>query len=224
MGIASFVVGLSCLMLSPFFNVFLVLPSILGLVLGIIDTIVKTKNKQSKGLSIAGIVLSSIALVVCAILTIGIYALSNYSTTSTNTSVELISSDIYSSVGNSATSDNIKVDFKNVDLNFKKYNDYAFIPSGYTILKADFEFENVGNTYSLVSYNDFKCYADDFSCDEFYYVDNYFFSESLAPGEKYTASVYFEVPKSATSIDLEYDSNPSKEGKIIFNVKNNTEK
>ena len=65
MGIASFVIGLICLILSPFFSVFLILPSILGLVLGIIDVVRKSKKKESRGLSIAGVVLSTIALVVC---------------------------------------------------------------------------------------------------------------------------------------------------------------
>ena len=39
MGIASFVIGLICLILSPFLSVFLILPAILGLVLGIIDVV-----------------------------------------------------------------------------------------------------------------------------------------------------------------------------------------
>ena len=65
MGIASFVIGLICLILSPFLSVFLILPAILGLVLGIIDVVRKSKKKEPRGLSIAGIVLSTIALVVC---------------------------------------------------------------------------------------------------------------------------------------------------------------
>ena len=65
MGIASFVIGLTCLILSPFLSVFLILPAILALILGIVDTVIKSKKKLPKGLSIAGIVLSTIALAIC---------------------------------------------------------------------------------------------------------------------------------------------------------------
>lgn len=77
MGVASFVIGLICLLLSPFLSVFLLLPALLALVLGIVDTAIKSKKKLPKGLSIAGIVLSAIALVVAGAITIiavGIYS------------------------------------------------------------------------------------------------------------------------------------------------------
>ena len=77
MGVASFVIGLICWLLSPFLSVFLLLPALLALVLGIVDTAIKSKKKLPKGLSIAGIVLSAIALVVAGAITIiavGIYS------------------------------------------------------------------------------------------------------------------------------------------------------
>ena len=69
MGIASFVVGLLVLMLAPFLNILLVLPAILGLFLGIIDCVIKSKKKAAKGFAVAGIVLSAIALVICIAIT-----------------------------------------------------------------------------------------------------------------------------------------------------------
>ncbi len=226
MGIASFVVGLSCLILSPFLSVFLILPSILGLILGIIDTVLKCKKNESKGLSVAGIVLSTISLAICILITIGIYIYASNNISSdlsidnifSNTTGEILSSDVICNIGDSATLDNIKVTFKDADLNFKNYEDYAYLPDGYSVLKADFEFENTGNSYEYITYYDFECFADKFSCDTFYYVDDYYFSESLEPGEKLTASVYFEIPQNADSIELEYDSNSYDEGKIIFNL------
>lgn len=226
MGIASFVVGLSCLILSPFLSVFLILPSILGLILGIIDTVLKSKKQESRGLSIAGIVLSTIALALCILITIGIYIYVSTNTSSnlytdnifSSTAGELLSSDTICNLGDSATLDDIKVTFKDVDLNFKDYDEYAYLPDGYKVLKADFEFENVGSSYAYITYYDFECYADKFSCDTFYSVDDYYFSESLKPGETFTASVYFEIPQEYDSIELEYDSNSYADGKIIFNV------
>lgn len=78
MGIASFVVGLSCFVLSPFFSVYLILPSILGLIIGIIDTVLRVKKKKSKAFSVTGIVLSSISLIICIFLSLSIYFYSAY--------------------------------------------------------------------------------------------------------------------------------------------------
>lgn len=229
MGIASFVIGLTCLLLSPFLSIFLILPSILGLILGIIDTILKAKNKKSKGLSIAGIVLSTIALALCILIGIGVYIFTtnaiaeniNSNSTLSDSIDGIISSDVKCNLGESATFDDIKVTFKDIDLDFKDYDENAYITDGYKVIKADFEFENVGSSYAYISYYDFECYADMFSCDTFYFVDDYYFTSSLKPNEKLSASVYFEVPKDAKTIELEYDSNAYDDGKIIFSVDNN---
>ena len=77
MGVASFVIGLLCLILSPFLSVFLILPALLAFILGIVDTVIKSKKNLPKGLSIAGIVLSSIALIIAGAITIialGVYS------------------------------------------------------------------------------------------------------------------------------------------------------
>lgn len=118
--------------------------------------------------------------------------------------------------------DNIKIVLNEVDFDFTDYDDYAYIPSGYKILKAEFTFENVGKTSTSISYRDFDCYADGFSCDTFYYVDGYNFTEYLMPEKTYTASVYFEIPEETNSIEIEYDSNKYSDGKIIFNIENDS--
>ena len=224
MGIASFVVGISCLILSPFLSIFLILPSILGLVLGIIDTIIKTKNNQSKGLSIAGIVLSSVALAICIIFTIGTYIYSN-DYIANNSSGEITPADVSCNLGETVTLGNLKVTFKNADLNYKDYEDYAYIDKGNTVLKADFEFENTGSSNININYYDFECFADKFSYNFFYYIQDYDFVKTLKPGEKCTESVYFEVPKNSKTIDIEYN-NYSYDNirKIIFHVKDLKEK
>lgn len=227
MGIASFVIGLTCLILSPFLSVFLILPSILALVLGIIDTVIKSKKKQPKGLSIAGIVLSVIALIICILIVVfAVFIYNNASTAISDglTSItdeiksELSKSDITCKVGESATLDNIKVTLKSVDKDFKDYNSYANIEDGCKILKANFEFENVGDYSEYVSYSDFNCFADKFSCDNFYSVKDAYFSESIPEGKKASGSVYFEVPNNANLLEIEFDTNSYIDGKIIFNV------
>ena len=118
MGIASFVIGLICLILSPFLSIFLILPSILALILGIVDTVIKSKKKQPKGLSIAGIVLSTIALAICILIVVfAVYVYNNASDAITNSlsnledeiKSELQAQEINCNVGESATLGDVKV-------------------------------------------------------------------------------------------------------------------
>lgn len=227
MGIASFVIGLICLILSPFLSVFLILPAILALILGIVDTVIKSKKKLPKGLSIAGIVLSTIALAICILIVVfAVYVYNNasdaISSSLTNLESEIITEfeqeDITCNVGESATLDDVKVTLTSVEKDFKDYYDFASVEDGCKILKANFEFENVGDYSAYISSYDFTCYADKFSCDSFNSVEDGYFSESIASGKKATGSIYFEVPSDAETIEIEYDDSTYSDGKIIFNI------
>ena len=227
MGIASFVIGLVCLILSPFLSIFLILPAILALILGIVDTVIKSKKKLPKGLSIAGIVLSTIALAICILIVVfAVYVYNNasdaISSSLTNLESEIITEfeqeDITCNVGESATLDDVKVTLISVEKDFKDYYDFASVEDGCKILKANFEFENVGDYSAYISSYDFTCYADKFSCDSFNSVEDGYFSESIASGKKATGSIYFEVPSDAETIEIEYDDSTYSDGKIIFNI------
>lgn len=227
MGIASFVIGLICLILSPFLSVFLILPAILALILGIVDTVLKSKKKLPKGLSIAGIVLSTIALAICILIVVfAVYVYNNasdaISSSLTNLESEIITEfeqeDITCNVGESATLDDVKVTLTSVEKDFKDYYDFASVEDGCKILKANFEFENVGDYSAYISSYDFTCYADKFSCDSFNSVEDGYFSESIATGKKAAGSIYFEVPSDAETIEIEYDDSTYSDGKIIFNI------
>ena len=230
MGIASFVIGLVCLVLSPFLSVFLILPAILALILGIIDAVIKSKKKESKGLAIAGIVLSVIALAICILIVI--FAISVYNSVSgplwegfesfTNEvnseieSIEEAEKDITCKVGESATIDDIKVTLKSVNTDFTDYYSYADVTDGYKVIKADFEFENLGDYSTYVYDSDFECYADQFECDNFIYVEDSYFSESVNSGRKAAGSVYFEVPEDANTIEIEFQPSGWYSSKVIF--------
>ncbi len=66
MGVASLVLGIISIIIGfiPFCGAIALLPAIIGLILGIVDVVKKSKSGESKGMSIAGIVLSAIAIVV----------------------------------------------------------------------------------------------------------------------------------------------------------------
>lgn len=113
----------------------------------------------------------------------------------------------------------IAIKFSSKNENFKKYNKYAEIKSGYKIIQATFEFENVGNTDEYVSSYGFNCYADGYDCEEFIWVDDSSFGSTLSAGKKTKGSIYFEVPKDAKEITIEYENNVWTSEKIVFIVK-----
>lgn len=65
MGIAALILGIMSLIVGfmPFCGVIAFIPAIVGLILGIVDTVQKSNKKEKKGMSIAGIVLNGIAIV-----------------------------------------------------------------------------------------------------------------------------------------------------------------
>lgn len=122
-------------------------------------------------------------------------------------------------VGEVYENDYIAVKYVSKNENFKNYSKYADIKSGYKVIQATFEFENVGDTDEYVYSGDFNCYADGYSCDEFYSVDDSSFGTTLSSGKKTKGNVYFEVPKDAKEITIEYEANYWTSEKVVFVVK-----
>lgn len=219
MGIASFVIGIITLILSPFLSIYLILPSLLSLLLGIIDTVIKTKKKEPKGLSIAGIVLSSISLVICILIVVGVYYFSGTIVNELDSVKEELQQEVIScDINEPVQINDIKITLKSVDTNFTDYPSYAIVDDDCTVLKADFEFENMDEYDNTVSHSYFECFADKFSCDEFDYMDDSYFYETIEPGRKAIGSVYFEIPKDADNIEIEYEPYSLFEQKVVFNI------
>ena len=65
MGIASLILGIisGIVGIIPFCGILAIIPAIIGLILGIIFVVKKSKIKEPKGIGIAGIILSTLALV-----------------------------------------------------------------------------------------------------------------------------------------------------------------
>jgi hypothetical protein len=74
MGTASLVIGIIAIIFGfiPVFNYCLLIPALLGLVLGIIDIGIKVKQNKPKGESICGVVLNGLAIFVIAAWTVAI--------------------------------------------------------------------------------------------------------------------------------------------------------
>ncbi len=238
MGIAALVLGiLSCVIaLIPVFGFFAVFTALAGIILAIVDLVQKSKKGGKKGFAIAGLILSILSgilmIVSVVILGVGIYnaaedgildpnsIFSNniYSDIPSNNSSNTPLPDTEYTVGQTATIDGLKISFLSANTNFTDYYKYTDIELGYKIIKADFEFENVDTTSNYASSYNFNCYADGYSCDMFYSVQNSTFSDTLAAGRKTKGSVYFKVPSNATEIVLDYTPNSFLDEKVSFKV------
>lgn len=66
MGIAALVLGIISIIIGfiPLCGSIALVPAIIGVVLGIVDVVLKSKKGEKKGISIAGLVLSAIAVVI----------------------------------------------------------------------------------------------------------------------------------------------------------------
>lgn len=66
MGVAAMVLGIIAILLAcvPYCNYIGIILAIVGLILGIVDAVKKSKTGESKGMAVTGIVLSAITLVI----------------------------------------------------------------------------------------------------------------------------------------------------------------
>ena len=235
MGIASLVLGIISIIVGfvPFCGAIAFLPALIGLILGIVDMVKKSKSNEKKGQAIAGIIMCALAIIVIFFwlfvvavgsdtnLTENTISTSSLETTKEETEKTNASETLKSkyNVGETFKGNNLSITYLSVDDDFKGYNRYATIKDGYKIVKADFEFENLGSSDKYVSSFEFDCFADGYDCEKFYYVDDSSFSSTLSSGKKSKGSVYFEVPEESNSITLEYSLNSLLSSRVEFIVK-----
>ena len=77
--------------------------------------------------------------------------------------------------------------------------------------------KNNGSTDFYISSFEFNCYADDAAAEEYYVADD-IISATLSGGRSTSGYVYFEVPKDAEYIEVEYETNFWTSKKAIFVV------
>lgn len=227
MGIASLVLGIISLIMSliPGLGVFFCVTAVIGIILGIISLC----KKLDKGKSIAGIITSSLAIIITVLYIVGMVVIlggenglieqikreqGNF------TSLEITKPEIRQcKVGETFNNEKIAIRFVAANENFKDYSEYAKVKTGYQIVRAEFEFENVGTTNQYISSYDFDCYADGYNCDSFWSVEDSSFSTTLSSGKKAKGVVYFEIPENSKNITLEYNVDTWNDETVEFIVK-----
>lgn len=125
--------------------------------------------------------------------------------------------ELTANVGDVLTTESLKITYVSCE-EYKNYSEYSKPKSGNIIYKLSFNVENIGTTDRFVSYMDFKCYADNVATEAYYSVDDDL-SATVSSGRAAKGNVYFEVPKNAEKVEVEYETDFWTGGKAIFTVK-----
>lgn len=119
-------------------------------------------------------------------------------------------------VGDVVETDNFRITYESAG-EYTNSNEFLQPKDGYVYWEFKFKFENISNTDQTVStMMDWECYADNSKADQTWIVDDNGLDGKLSAGREAEGAVYFEVPKDAENIELEYDINFWQSDKIIF--------
>ena len=98
--------------------------------------------------------------------------------------------------------------------------EYFTPKDGCEYVAVDFTCENIaekGDKY--VSVSDCECYADNSACEQQYIGNSDFVNTNLSPGKNVSFTAYYEVPKDAKKVILEYSASFWTDKKITINLK-----
>lgn len=120
--------------------------------------------------------------------------------------------------GDVVKTDNLKITFISAE-KYDSGNEYLQPTEGKEYYRMEFEFENISGSDQLID-SLMNCYADGYSMDRSYAIDKDELSfSSISAGKKIKGAVYYEVPKDAKEITLEYDLSFFNQKKVIFKCK-----
>ena len=119
------------------------------------------------------------------------------------------------SVGDIIENNGLRISYISAD-KYVEPNIYLQPSPGNMYYKFSFTIENISN--SDKSINSFDCYADDVKAQSVLIGDDStsLLLVTLSPGRKVTGSVYYEIPKNSSRIELEYEIDYWTDKKIVF--------
>ncbi len=97
-------------------------------------------------------------------------------------------------------------------------NQFIVPKDGCHFVTCEFEFENLSDSDHAISAFSFDCYADGIHCEQSFFRDD-MLSATLSPGRKAKGTVTFEIPDSATIVEVEFLSNFWTSNRVVFSAK-----
>lgn len=120
-------------------------------------------------------------------------------------------------VGDVLTTDTLKITYLDCGV-YTDYDQYFGPKKGNKIVYLKLDAENIGKSDAYLSMFEFSCYADNVAMEEYIYGDNLFSSDVISSGRKMSGYMYFEIPKNAEVIEVEYETDYWSDNKAVFVV------
>ena len=124
----------------------------------------------------------------------------------------------YYNIGDTLDANGLKITLNEIS-DWNSDNMFIQPKDGYKYIRAYFIMKNTNKTDRLLGSYDFSCYADDAKMESSYYGDDTLSFGNISSGKNIQGYVYFEVPKNAQKIEIEYETNWWTDGKAYFKVK-----
>ncbi len=122
-------------------------------------------------------------------------------------------------VGDTYDNDGLKITYDEYNSDYTDYEEYFAPSDGNKYIAATFTYENTGDSDEYVDIYEFTCYADNSNAEQVYIGDDPFINTNLSSGRNVSFTVFFEVPKDAKTIELEYSPSFWTDEKVIFECK-----
>ncbi len=101
---------------------------------------------------------------------------------------------------------------------YESSNQFLQPKDGYIYIALKLSAENVSTVDRYISSFEFECYADGVKMDSSYFSENELSGGTLSAGRKTEGFIYFEVPKDAAEIEVEYETSFWTDQKAILKV------
>lgn len=112
-----------------------------------------------------------------------------------------------------------KITMTEVNTNFTDYSEYLEPSDGNKVVMLKFEVENINdeNDELYVSSMSFSAYADGVAVDSFYGANDQYndLSATIGKGKKAVGYIFYEVPKTAQKVTVEYNADFWTDGNAI---------
>ena len=119
-------------------------------------------------------------------------------------------------IGDTLNADGLKINYTKAETYISK-NEFDKPGKGKRFIRLYFYIKNESGSDKLVNSFNFKCYADGDSCDETVLTgENELSTTTLSDGRSTKGYVYFEIPKRAKKIEVEYETNWFTDEKAVF--------
>ena len=137
----------------------------------------------------------------------------------TNDSSSTESKESVINVGGTLQANDVKIEFLKVE-DWTSDNMFIEPKEGNKFIRAYFSFTNTGKADRMVGSWDFECYVDNAQIDSMLVAgDDALSTGTISAGRNLKGYLYYEVPKNASSIELEYETSWWTEKKAVFKIK-----